>query len=70
MLLQGENSEAARKWIKDNCFTSHEAVTEQINILDQTLLRKGLALIIEDMYNCPAYYSIIADEATDVCNSE
>ena len=47
MLLQSENSEDARTWIKDNHFTSDEAVTEQIIILGQTLLQNIITLIRE-----------------------
>ena len=47
---------------------SHDAVTEQVCILGQTLLCK-LLVQMKDVTG-PAWYSIIADEATDVVNSE
>jgi hypothetical protein len=57
-----------KKWIKENSYTSHDAVTEQICILGQTLLCTLLAKMKEGIG--PTWYSIIADEATDVVNSE
>ena len=67
LLMQSRNNEVVKRWIKENRFTSHDVVTEQICTLGQTLLHtllgqmKGIG---------PAWYSIIADEATDVVNSE
>ena len=56
------------KWIKDNKYTSHQAVNDQIKIMGQTILRSLLPKIKEG--DGPHWYSIIADEAKDVINSE
>ena len=56
------------KWIKDNKYTSHQAVNDQIKILGQTLLRNLLLKMKEG--DGPHWFSIIADEATDIINSE
>ena len=68
LLMQSNTNVIVKKWIKKNSYTSHDAVTEQICILGQTLLRTLLAKMKEGIG--PTWYSIIADEATDVVNSE
>ncbi len=59
-----ENNDCLKEWIKENRYTSHQAVNEQICLLGQAVLRK----LIKD--NQPSWYAVIADEATDVTNSE
>lgn len=62
-----ENNESIKNWIQENRFTCHQSVNEQISILGQAVLRHLLKKISETK---PAWFSIIADEASDVINSE
>ena len=55
-------------WLRNNRFTSHQAVNELINSLGNTLLRTLLKKVIS--VKGPSWFSIIADEATDVMNTE
>jgi hypothetical protein len=59
--------EDLRIWVKENRFTCHQTVNELISIMGQTLLRDLLEKIQKGN---PAWFSVIADEATDVCNAE
>lgn len=55
-------------WLRENRYTSHQAVNELINSLGLTLLRTLLQKAAS--VTGPMWYSIIADEATDVINTE
>ena len=63
----GDNS-ALKNWIEEGKFYSHEIVNELITLMGQKVLRGILAKI----KSCkPCWYSVIADEATDVaCNEQ
>ncbi len=67
LLAWSENNDCLKEWIKENRYTSHQAVNEQICLLGQAVLRKLLKSIKD---NQPSWYAVIADEATDVTNSE
>ena len=56
-----DNHRIISRWIKDNKYTSHQAVNDQIKILGQTLLRNLLQKMKEG--DSPNWFSIIADEA-------
>ena len=53
---------------KTDYYTSHQAVNEQIEILGLSVLRSLLKKRTEG--SGPAWFSIIADEATDVVHTE
>lgn len=55
-------------WLRNNRFTSHQAVNELINSLGLALLRTLLKKVTS--VTGPSWFSIIADEATDVMNTE
>ena len=59
------NSDAIRNWLSENRYTSHQFVNELIDIMGLTVLRSR-------MKECsgPAWFSIIADEATDINQAE
>ena len=69
-LLQALSRDNAviQAWIRNNRFTSHQAVNEMINSLGLTLLRTLLKKVTS--VTGPSWFSVIADEATDVINSE
>lgn len=62
------DNEVIQSFLRENRYTSHQAVNELIEILGLTLLRKLLMSIKEGVG--PAWFSIIVDEATDVANNE
>ena len=66
--MWAEDNEDIRSWIRQNRYTSHQAVNELIEILGQNVLR-NLLKVMKDVAG-PAWFSIIADEATDVVNTE
>jgi len=56
-----------KSWLEEGKFMSHEIVNEMITLMGQKVLREILVRI----KSCsPAWYSIIADEATDVAYNE
>ena len=63
--MWAEDNEDIRSWIRQNRYTSHQAVNE---ILSQNVLR-NLLKVMKDVAG-PAWFSIIADKATDVVNTE
>ena len=63
LLTWSHEVEELKIWVKSNKFTCHQMVNE---IMDQNLLRTLLEKI---QANNPPWFSVIADEATDVCNS-
>ena len=56
-----------KAWLKENRYMSHDIINEQITIMGNTLLRTLLCCIKK---SDPAWYAIIADEASDVANKE
>ena len=56
-----------KDWVKQGRFMSHDHVNELIKLMGHAVLRKVLARI---QSNDPAWFSIIADEATDVSCAE
>ena len=59
-----EDNSDIKSWIRDSCFTCHQSVSETITLAGQSVLRK----LLFKMNNCvgPAWFSVIADKATDV----
>ena len=68
LLMWSKNDEIVQSWLRENRYTSHQVVNELITILGQSLLRNLLGKM-KDVTG-PAWFSIIADEATDVASSE
>lgn len=69
LLLAWSHSDAIlQDWIKENKYTSHQSINELLSIMGQSILRSLLATIKN--VTGPAWFSIIADEATDICNTE
>ncbi|XP_035690920.1 zinc finger MYM-type protein 1-like [Branchiostoma floridae] len=69
-LLQtwADDSEVVRSWLHQGRFMSHDHINELINLMGNDVLRSVLARI---KGSNPAYFAIIADEATDVsCNEQ
>ena len=66
--LRISDNSALKNWIEEGKFYSHEIVNELITLMGQKVLRGILAKI----KSCkPCWYSVIADEATDVaCNEQ
>ena len=62
------DNEVIQSFLRENGYTSHQAVNELIEILGLTLLQKLLISIKEGIG--PAWFSVIVDEATDVANNE
>ena len=62
------DSDATRNWLSENRYTSHQFVNELIDIMGLTVLRS----LLKRMKECsdPAWFSIIADEATDINQAE
>ena len=65
--MWSKNDEIVQSWLRENRYTSHQVVNELIMILGQSLLRNLLGKM-KDVTG-PAWFSIIADEATDVASS-
>ena len=67
-LLQtcSKENEVLKSWVRENQSTSHQAVNELIEILGLSVLR---TLLTKEVAG-PAWFAIIADEATDVVNTE
>ena len=66
LLTWSHEVEKLKIWVKSNKFTCHQTVNEIISIMGQNLLRTLLEKIQADN---PPWFSVIADEATDVRNS-
>jgi hypothetical protein len=56
-----------KDWLKENRYLSHDSINEQITVMGQSVLRTLLGTIRE---STPAWFAVIADEATDVANRE
>ena len=57
-----------KNWVRENRYTCHQSVNELIEILGLSVLRTLLKRMKE--ISGPAWFSIIADEAIDVVNTE
>lgn len=57
-----------KSWLQENRHTSHQSVNDIILILGQSLLQNLFDKMKET--SGPAWFLIIADEATDVVSSE
>ena len=68
LLEWSHDNEVITAWLSENRYTCHQTVNELIDLMGQSLLRSLLLKIRSNQ--CPPWYSIIADEATDVCNTE
>lgn len=68
LLEWSHDNEVITAWLSENCYTCHQTVNELIDLMGQSLLRSLLLKIRSNQ--CPPWYSIIADEANDVCNTE
>ena len=63
-----KDNDILQSYLRENRYVSHQAVNEMIKILALTLLRTLLNKI--KSVTGPKWFSVIADEATDVCNTE
>ena len=63
-----KDNDVVKSWLGENRYTSHQSVNELIEILGLSLLRNLLKCMKEGI--SPTWFSIIADEATDVVNTE
>ena len=62
-----DESDAVKYWLKEGKYMSHDIVNEMITIMGQTVLRQ----VLQRVHSLkPSWYSILADEATDVSASE
>lgn len=68
LLMMGENDDIVKSWLKENHFTSHQAVSEIITFAGQLVLRE----LLKNMQSVDGlmWFSVIADEATDVASNE
>ena len=66
LLTWSHEVEELKIWVKSTNFTCHQTVNEIISILGQNLLRTLLGKI---QANNPPWFSVITDEAADICNS-
>ncbi len=69
-LLQmwSKDNNVVKSWVRENRYTSHQAVNELIEMLGLSVLRNLLSKMTE--VSGPAWFAIIADEATDVIHTE
>ena len=71
LLMMWADSEGSctdlKDWLKENRYLSHDSVNEQITLMGQSILRTLLKNIKGSI---PAWFAVIADEATDVANRE
>ena len=65
--MWSKEDEVVKSWIKENRYTSHQTVNELMEIIGNTVLHN----LLKKMTNVtgPAWFAIIADEATDVVNT-
>ena len=68
MQMWSKENEVVKLWLRENRYTSHQAVNELIEILGKTVLRNLLKKISD--VSGPAWFSVIADEATDIVHVE
>ena len=65
LLLQAQDSPQMKTWLRRKEYISPEIVNELIMIMGQTVLRQILAEIKSTLW-----YSLIADEASDISHNE
>ncbi len=65
LLLLAESDKPMKEWLSNRDYMSPDIVNELITIMGQSMLRNILVKVKEAMW-----YSIIADEATDVAHNE
>ena len=68
MQAWSKDNDVLSTYLQENRYSCHQFVNELLEILGLTVLRNLLQKMKE--VTGPAWFSIIADEATDVCNSE
>ena len=68
LVMWSKNDKIVESWLRENRYTCHQSVNELITMLGQSLLRNLLGKMKEG--TGPAWFSVIADEATDVAKSE
>ena len=68
LLTWSKENEVLKSWVRENRYTSHQAVNELIEILGLSVLRNLFKKMKE--VTGPAWFAIIADEATDVVKTE
>ena len=63
----GDHNPHLAEWLKEKKYLSHDIVNEQITLMGHSVLRK----LLSNMKKLsPSWFSIIADEVTDVVNRE
>ena len=65
LLLRSQDCAGLRQYIDNGNYLSHDVINEMITLMSNKILRELLAEIRE-----AEIFSLIADEATDVCNKE
>ena len=63
LLTWEEDSESVANWLKQCRFLAHDHINELVSLMGQDVLRKVLARMKSAE---PSWFSIIADEATDL----
>ncbi len=63
-----KDNDIVKAWLRENKFTSHQAINELIELLGNGVLRNVLRRMKE--VTGPTWFAIIADEATDIVKSE
>ena len=69
-LLQmwSKDNNVVKSWVRENRYTSHQAVNELIEMVGLSVLRNLLSKMTE--VSGPVWFAIIVDEATDVTHTE
>ena len=67
MLAWSHDSEVIKTWISENRYICHQTVNELIELMGQNVL---WSLLLKIKNESPPWYSIIADETTDVSHTE
>ena len=65
LLLRAEHCSGLRQYISDKNYLSGDIINEMISIMSNTLLRQILTVIRK-----ASFFSLIADEATDISHKE
>ncbi len=67
LVTWSHDCEVVKSWLKENRYTCHQSVNDLINIMGKNLLHVLLSRIgAQD----PAWFSVVVDEATDICSTE
>lgn len=67
LMAWSHDDEMVKLWMKANRYTCYKSVNDQIYIMGQKLMRVLLSRIRAQN---PGWFSVIVDEATDVCSTE